>query len=89
MWALKYITAIIIPLNIISVIAVTAAVVILAGVIISQRLSLIPLINWGGVLWEQETGRSMRARKVAVLPQSHQQNNKQLWGNSSGELKSR
>lgn len=83
MWALKYITAIIIPLNIITVIAATAAV------IISQRLSLILLINWGGVPWEQETGRGRRARKAAVLPQSHQQNNKQLWGNSSGELKSR
>lgn len=82
MWALKYITAIIIPLNIITVIAVTAPIVILAGVIISQRLSLIRLINWGGLLWEQETGRSGRACKATILPQSRRQNDKQLWGNS-------
>lgn len=31
-------------------ITVTAAIVIPAGVIISQRLSLITIINWGGVL---------------------------------------
>ncbi len=30
--------------------------VIPAGVIISQRLSLIMIINWGGVLWEKDRG---------------------------------
>lgn len=81
MWALKYITAIIMPLNIITVIAIAAAIVISAGVIVSHRLSLTPLINWGGVLWKQETGRSRRARKATSLPQSHQQNDKQHCGN--------
>lgn len=86
MWALKYIRAIIIPLNVITVIVATAVIVILAGGIISQRLSVIMIINWGGLRWKQETGRSRRARKATILLPSHQRNYKQLWRRSWEEL---
>lgn len=48
MQAFKYITATIMTLNVIMAFIITVVMVILAGVIISQRLSVITIINWGG-----------------------------------------
>jgi len=58
MQAFKYIITVIIALKSISTIVITVVMVILAGGIISQTLTLIALINWGRALQEREQGRA-------------------------------
>lgn len=78
MEAFKYITAIIITLNIIMAIIITVEMA--SPVIISQRLSLIGIINCGGEGTGRRLGGAAGLITLLILLQSHQQNNKQLWG---------
>lgn len=58
-----------ITLNVITVIIATAAEVIPVGAIISPRLSLIIIINWGG----EEAERKRRSRNHASTDQQLQE----------------